>query len=108
MLLSTNASSVFVLRVMCISANMARNPLNRSNDLVAHTYRGHWNRSDRESVVSGDMERTYNWAWVESAVSAAIADWNNCADAQVDRGPLVQSPGTRRKGGGIRQCPACR
>ena len=33
------------------------------------------------------MERHYNWAWVESAVSAAIADWNNCAGAQVDRGP---------------------
>ncbi|WP_348263986.1 hypothetical protein P8935_05505 [Telmatobacter sp. DSM 110680] len=33
------------------------------------------------------MERHYNWAWVEGAVSAAIADWNNCAGAQEDRGP---------------------
>jgi hypothetical protein len=29
------------------------------------------------------MERGYNWAWVESAVSASIADWNSSADSAI-------------------------
>jgi hypothetical protein len=33
------------------------------------------------------MERHYNWAWVESSVSAAIADWNNCALSTSKNGP---------------------
>ena len=67
---------------------MSRNRLKCSSDLVVHTYRGHWNRPATKSVVSFDMERTYNWAWVESAVSAAIADWNSCAHLPVHHGSL--------------------
>ena len=33
------------------------------------------------------MERHYNWAWVESSVSAAIADWNTCAGSPALNGP---------------------
>jgi hypothetical protein len=33
------------------------------------------------------MERHYNWAWVESAVSAAIAEWNSCAGSPTPNGP---------------------
>ncbi len=37
------------------------------------------------------MERTYNWAWVESAVSAAIEDWNTCANSTTLSGPRFGS-----------------
>lgn len=33
------------------------------------------------------MERHYNWAWVESSVSAAIVDWNSCAGSPALNGP---------------------
>lgn len=34
------------------------------------------------------MEHTYNWAWVESSVSAAIADWNTYPHAPFQPVPL--------------------
>ena len=97
MLLSTTTSSWFVLREMCIEANMARNRLPRSNHLAVPAYRGHWNRFTRKSVVSRDMERTCNWAWVESAVSAAIADWNSCALSPVQLTPLFHPSEQEKK-----------
>ena len=33
------------------------------------------------------MERHYNWAWVESSVSAAIAEWNTCAGSPTPNAP---------------------
>jgi hypothetical protein len=33
------------------------------------------------------MECAYNWSWVESEVSATIADWNSCGLARAEDGP---------------------
>ena len=33
------------------------------------------------------MECAYNWSWVESAVSATIADWNSCGLSLAEDGP---------------------
>ncbi len=33
------------------------------------------------------MERAYNWAWAESAVSSAIADWKSCSGSSSASGP---------------------
>ncbi|HEX8924688.1 MAG TPA: hypothetical protein VF786_02795, partial [Terriglobales bacterium] len=47
----------------------------------------HWNRRDRLCVVLDSMERCFNWAWVESRIGGAAAEWNACAGARSDGGP---------------------
>jgi len=64
---------------------------NRCDHLLIRLNHGYWNLSARQSVNTGDMERHYNWAWVESAVSAAIADWNTCAGSTSLNGPRFSS-----------------
>jgi hypothetical protein len=45
------------------------------------------------------MERHYNWAWVESEVSATIEQWNSCAGNAVKPGPqLSRQEQARREG----------
>ena len=33
------------------------------------------------------MERGYNWSWVESEVSATIAEWQSCGLFRAEHGP---------------------
>lgn len=33
------------------------------------------------------MDRCYNWSWVESRVSASVAEWSACAEKDWDAGP---------------------
>ncbi len=37
------------------------------------------------------MEHRFNWSWVESQVSAAIAEWDSCAARPVPAGPYFSS-----------------
>ncbi len=43
------------------------------------------------------MERVYNWSWVESQVSATIADWNSCGLFRAKDGPRFSPADQKRK-----------
>ena len=43
------------------------------------------------------MERVYNWSWVESQVSATIADWNSCDALRAEDGPRFSPADQHRK-----------
>ena len=43
------------------------------------------------------MEHAYNWAWVESSVSASIADWNTSAHSPIHNGPTFSPRDQERK-----------
>lgn len=43
------------------------------------------------------MERAYNWLWVESQVSATIADWNSCGLFRAEDGPRFSPADQKRK-----------
>jgi len=43
------------------------------------------------------MEPVYNWSWVESQVSATIADWNSCGVLRAENGPRFSPAEQQRK-----------
>lgn len=55
------------------------------------------NRSVRHSVISDGMDLHYSWAWVESAVSASIEEWNSCGDNRVRDSPQLSQKQQERQ-----------
>ena len=43
------------------------------------------------------MERTYNWSWVESQVSATIGEWQSCGIFRAEDGPRFSAAEQQRK-----------
>ncbi len=43
------------------------------------------------------MERAYNWSWVESQVSATIADWDSCGLSRAANNPCFSPADQQRK-----------
>ena len=43
------------------------------------------------------MERAYNWSWVESQVSATIAEWQSCGLFRAENGPRFSPDEQQRK-----------
>ena len=76
---------------------MPRNRLQRSNYQPFLPNRGHGNRPVLQSVIPPDMERAYNWSWVESQVSATIAEWQSCSLFRAEDGPRFSPADQERK-----------